>query len=194
MEKTLLRLRSPVQYPALTTGAIISFPSYHVVLVVLAAAAYGGPRGASMGRDLHAVGLHLDNDDGMALYDGCTGRHSGRGSVLVCGAARVERFSTKHPPNFPARICVGSRWKDTRRAEVSCVVHPAGDLLAAGAAGLVIYPIVWLLLLPFRIVGIAVARCWRWYGCWLCCRRGFCARWPDQMDLEEPNGNDQDGV
>jgi len=40
------------------------------------------------------------------------------------------------------------------------VADSAGDVLAAGPAlaglAIVLYPLVWLLLLPFRIVGVAV--------------------------------------
>ncbi len=44
-------------------------------------------------------------------------------------------------------------------------------------AALVLYPIVWLLLLPFRLVGIAVdGACLSWFGRSLPCRRGCCGR------------------
>ena len=36
------------------------------------------------------------------------------------------------------------------------MVHSVSDLLAAGLLALVLYPLVWLFLLPFRLVGIAV--------------------------------------
>lgn len=39
VQTTILGLRSAVQYPPLLTGAIVSFPSYRVVLALLAAAA-----------------------------------------------------------------------------------------------------------------------------------------------------------
>ena len=40
--------------------------------------------------------------------------------------------------------------------QVSSVVYSACFVLAAGAVALVLYPLVWLVLLPFRVVGIAV--------------------------------------
>ena len=42
------------------------------------------------------------------------------------------------------------------RGEVSPVVHFTGAVLALALIALVLYPLVWLLLLPFRLVGIAV--------------------------------------
>ena len=44
----------------------------------------------------------------------------------------------------PMRCC--------RHDQVSVVVHSPGAVLAA----LVLYPLVWLILLPFRVLGIAV--------------------------------------
>jgi hypothetical protein len=35
-------------------------------------------------------------------------------------------------------------------------VHPIRGVLAAGLLALILYPFIWLILLPFRIVGIAV--------------------------------------
>ncbi len=44
-QQFLMQLKSPAPYPALRTGAIITFPSFHVIMAVLAAAALWRFRG-----------------------------------------------------------------------------------------------------------------------------------------------------
>jgi hypothetical protein len=48
-------------------------------------------------------------------------------------------------------------YKQRRRYDyIPFVVHSFRGLLASALLALVLYPLIWLLLLPFRIVGIAV--------------------------------------
>lgn len=42
---------------------------------------------------------------------------------------------------------------------------------------LVLYPLMWVLLLPFRIVGLVVRGCLRWWGQSCLCRCGCCDRY-----------------
>ena len=50
----------------------------------------------------------------------------------------------------------GWSFRENDHDQVFAVVYSLPPLLATGADGVVLYPLVWLILLPFRLAGIAV--------------------------------------